>query len=152
MVGIKFKVPIGYHNHLSKIFYSIDVMNYDWDIITDDIFDPKRADNLSGIFCADTVDGKCFLDKISKDSYQLIFVDIKAYPVGSEHKEMQTYEEYMNSDCQIVLLCIDSAYIDFFCKDESILEVVYKNCLSNDYENIKVLSELEAENHYLIAF
>jgi hypothetical protein len=65
---------------------------------------------------------------------------------------MQTYEEYMNSDCQIVLLCIDSAYIDFFCKDESILEVVYKNCLSNDYENIKVLSELEAENHYLIAF
>jgi len=152
LVGIKFKVPIGYHDHLCKIFDSIDVTNFDWDIITDDIIDPDRTKNISGIFCADTVDGRCLLSRITKKSYQLIFADLKAYPVGSEHKTINTFEDYISSDCQIVLLCIDSAYIDFFCKNASVLDTVHKNCLANDYENIEFLSEIEAINHYMTAF
>jgi len=78
--------------------------------------------------------GEEFFKSISRDNYYLIFVDIKAYPADSERVEIKTFEDYSNSNCEIVLLCTDSIFIEFYSKDKTVLDKVYNNGLENDFE------------------
>lgn len=46
---------------------------------------------------------------IDNNKYYLIFANLKAYPKGAKIKDVMSYEEYIVSECQIVLLVIDWA-------------------------------------------
>ncbi|MDR2570583.1 MAG: DUF2691 family protein [Oscillospiraceae bacterium] len=158
MMGIRFEVENEYGNFLKQIFSSVDVINYEWQIVTNDsiksmikIGDRFFSENLFGD--GDTViDGKTFLKNINLKSYYMIFIDLKAFLIGSTHKEIQSYEDYLNSDCQIVFMCVDSSYIEVFCKDKSILEIIHKNCINYNFMNIELISHEECLGRSMLAF
>ncbi len=153
MIGIDIKVPNQYGNYLHKIFSGINLLNYDWKINTDDFIYYENGEMKEGIFNeADVLNGEEFFKCISKDSYYMIFTDIKAYPLGSNRIEIKTFEDFLSSSCKMVLLCTDSMFIEFYSKDREVLDKVYNNCIENDFEKVEYRSAEDVSGRNLIAW
>lgn len=152
MIGLDIKVKNEYNNYLYKIFNGINLSDYIWDIITDDILYINDGDLKENIFSTDVIEGDEFLKCISKDSYYMIFVDIKAYPIGNQSMEIEIFEDFMNSNCVMILLCTDSAFIEFYCKDKEILDKVFNNCVGTDFETVEYLSVADITRRTFMAW
>lgn len=152
MLGLTFKIENKYNNFLYKIFDSVDVLNYRWEIIHDEILYKEDEGIKQGLFASDVLTGQDFLNTIKKKSYYMIFVDLKAFAVDSAYVEINTFQDFLESDCQIILLCVDSEFIDFYCKEKSILDIVYNNCVKYGFRSVEYLSLEEAHKRGVIAF
>lgn len=157
MIGLDIKLKNGYNNYLYKIFCGIDLSSCLWEIITDEIYYDEDGEIKEQFFGADIISGEEFIKCISRDSYYIIFADIKAYPLsnehslGNEHVEIKTLDDFLNSNCQMILLCTDCTFIEFYCKDRDILDKVYNNCIGDDFVKTEYKSVAEVSERVLIA-
>lgn len=152
MIGLDIKVNNEYNSYLHKMLNGIDFLKYQWQIYADQIFYKENGNLDQGIFNACVLSGEEFIKCISRNSYWFIFVDIKAYKVGSESAEIETFEDFISSDCELVLLCTDSSYIEIYCKDKEILDMIYNNCTGDEFDKVQYVSCDEASGRGLIAF
>ncbi|MEL7568270.1 MAG: DUF2691 family protein [Dehalobacterium sp.] len=152
MIGLDIQVKNVYNNYLYKIFYGIDLLNYLWEIITDDFLYYEHGEIQEQFFGADVMNANEFIKCISRDSYYMIFVDIKAYRLGSEHMKIKTLEDFLKSDCEMILLCTDSTFIEFYCKDRDILDKVYNNCIGDNFVKTEYKSVTEVSERVLTAW
>lgn len=65
---------------------------------------------------------------------------LKAFPKGKSIEEVLTYEEFLNCQCQFVLLVIDSSYVAVYCKDNETLDDLYLNAVRKGFENVKYIT------------
>ena len=64
--------------------------------------------------------GRVSVEKLVKDNiYYLIFADLKAYPKGEIAIDIETYEEFKESKCEVVVLAVDAQYIQIYAKDQN---------------------------------
>lgn len=78
---------------------------------------------------------------IESNKYYLIFANLKAYPKRANIKDVISYEEYLLSECQIVLLVIDSVYISVYCKDRESLEDLYDHIKKQGFESLEYITD-----------
>lgn len=152
MIGLDIKVKNGYSNYLNKIFNGIDLFNYVWEINADDFLYSENGEVKGDFFGADVLNAEEFIKCISRDSYYMIFADIKAYPLGNERIEIKAFEDFLKSSCEMVILCTDSAFIEFYCKDREVLDKVYNNCIDNGFEKVEYKSVADVAERSLIAW
>ena len=152
MVGLDIKIKNEYSNYLYKIFDRIDLSKYIWKINTEDFLYTDNGSTKQNFFGADILSGEEFYRCISRDSYYMIFADIKAYPIGSTQTEIKTFGDFWESDCEIVFLCTDSTFVELYSKDRSILDRVYNNCKTNGFEDVKCRSFMDASERNLVAW
>lgn len=152
MIGLDIKVKNRYSNYLYKIFEGIDLLNYVWEINTDDFLYYDGGDLKQNIFGSDILNGEELLKCISRDSYYMIFVDIKAYPLGSDRIDIRIFEDFLKSNCEIVLLCTDSTFIELYSKDRDVLDRIYHNCKGIDFENVEYVSAEDVSERNFIAW
>ncbi|WP_408638356.1 DUF2691 family protein [Paenibacillus aestuarii] len=92
------------------------------------------------------LNGEELLQFINTDvSQYIIFTDLKAFPIGSHILKIDKYEEFIKSDCELILLSVDSSYTSIYCKDPKLLSELYVNM-----ESLKVdkLSYITDENDF----
>ncbi len=77
---------------------------------------------------------------LENDSYYVIFADLQAYSKG-EIVEINTYEEFEKSNCELVLLVVDSYYATIYCKDKDKLELLFKNAQNYAFENVAYVTD-----------
>jgi len=152
MIGVDIRVENKYGNYLYRLFNGINLLNYVWEINFEDFLYSEDGEIKENFFGADVLNGEDFSKCISRDSYYMIFSDIKAYPLGSERIEIKTFEDFIKSNCEIVFLCTDSAFIEFYSKNREILEKVYENCITNDFEKVEFKSAEEVAGRNLLAW
>ncbi|MGY0374230.1 DUF2691 family protein [Clostridium sp. JNZ J1-5] len=152
MIGLDIKVKNGYSNYLNKILDGINLFNYVWEINADDFLYSDNSEVKESFFGADTLSAEGFIRCISRDSYYMIFADIKAYPLGSERAEIETFKDFLRSSCVMVILCTDSSFIEFYCKDRITLDKVYNNCINSDFEKVEYKSADDVSERSLIAW
>lgn len=156
MIGIRFQIPNEYNNFLLKIFSHVDVMQYEWDIITDSSLEKDILTNKmktsSGIFTSNKLTGEMFLKCISKNNYYMIFVDIKAFSKTGRHSCIFSFADFVNSDCQLIFLCTDSQFVTVFCKDMGVLKQISDNCLQFGFQNINFIRYQDGNQFEVIAF
>lgn len=152
IIGLNIKVKNEYNNYLYKLFSSIDLLNYKWYVITDDCLYSENGEIKQKIFNKDIVIGQDFFKYISLKDYYMIFLDLKAYPLSGKYSEIRVFEDFLESECEIILLCIDSTFIEFYSKDKSILDKVYKNCGKFNLESVEYISVENARGRSMIAF
>lgn len=152
MIGLDIKVKNGYSDYLNKLFSGIDLFNYVWEINTDDFLYSENGEVKGNFFGADVLNAEEFIKCISRDSYYMIFADIKAYPLDSERIEIKTLEDFLRSSCEIVLLCTDSIYIEFYSKSKEILDKAYNNCKGSNFEKIEFKSVKDVSGRNFIAW
>ncbi|MED1114622.1 DUF2691 family protein [Bacillus paramycoides] len=130
--GITVDIPGGYDNLLWKVLKPIDITAFDWKVGNEESY--LIAGNGLGpeLFSEDNEVMKgSELKKLLKDNiYYLIFVDLKAYPKGEVLGEIETYEEFKESMCEVVVLVADGDYIQIYAKDQEVIEMMYENALN----------------------
>lgn len=152
MIGLDIKVKNEYNNYLYKIFYGIDLLKYIWQINADDFLCSIDNEIKQNLFGTDLLNGEEFLKCISRDSYYMIFADIKAYSPGSDCVEIKTFDDFLESSCQMVLLCTDSTFIEFYSKNRDMLDKVYYNCIGNNFEKVEYRSAEDVSKRSFIAW
>ena len=153
MIGLDIRVENEYNNYLYKIFNGINLSNYVWQIITEDILYRENGELKESLFKSNVLSGEEFFKYIFKDSYYLIFADIKAYPVGNEpNKRIENINDFLKSGCEFIFLCTDSKFLEFYSKDKEVLDKVYKNCIDNKFEEVKYMSIEDVSERSMIAW
>ena len=148
--GITFEIPNGYGKYLFEILSDININRFTWRIGGGESYIKETGEALFPSLC--TVTGKNFYEIISKEEYYLIFVDLKAFPNKLGVKEISTYQDFVNSECQFVFLLVDSSYVTIYSKDQNIIQQLFSKGLSVGYENIEYITDENDRNKTLIAF
>ena len=140
-----------YSNYLYKIFRNTNVRHYYWDVITDGTI-INRENMEQNIFTKDVLSGDEFLDCIKHKDYYLIFVDLKAYSRKDDIREITTFSEFLESNCKIIFLCVDTVECTVICKDIQTLEIIYNNCLEDAFISVEKKSVMDMQNREMYAF
>ncbi|RAV21517.1 DUF2691 family protein [Paenibacillus contaminans] len=143
MRGISFEIPNEYGKWLPNILKPIDCKEYNWIIGAGEEY--KLQDNDLVSLFPDDVDilkGKELLQFIDTTEPQyIIFADLKAFPLESNLLEIDSYEDFLISDCELILLIVDSVYTSLYCKDVETLNELYANASSLNVDSLTYITD-----------
>lgn len=136
--GISFLKENG-RGKLCKIFEGIDVTNFNWYYVADE--SEVWTDNENEeYFDKKYYSGKEFLRCIDKDGY-VIFLKLQAYSGDVKVENVTSYEEYVKSDCQIIVLIYDCEYVEIYCKDTKLTKSFFDQVKRMNYGNVELITD-----------
>ncbi|PFN27669.1 DUF2691 family protein [Bacillus cereus] len=133
--GIFVDIPNEYDNLLWKVLKPIQISSFDWWVGSEESYLVARGGLDDALFPEEpsVVEG-LDLKKLVKDNiYYLIFADLKAYPKGEAAVDIETYEEFKESKCEVVVLVVDSQYIQIYAKDQKAIKLMYENAMNQGF-------------------
>lgn len=133
--GITVDIPNEYDNLLWKMLKPIDISSFDWWVGSEESYLVARGGLDEALFPEEPsiVEGSD-LKRLFKDNiYYVIFADLKAYPKGEEVVDIETYEEFKESKCELVLLVADCTYVIVYAKDQEAIELMYENAIDQGF-------------------
>jgi len=140
--GVSFKLPNEYGTFLGDVLKPIDIASFSWRI--GDVESYQIIDNelCEALFPEDkkTIEGTSLKNIIENGSYYIIFADLQAYPKG-KITEINTYEEFVESNCELVLLVVDSYYATIYCKDKDKLKLLFKNAQDYAFKDVAYITD-----------
>lgn len=153
--GVRFLVPNEYGHLLQDVLNTIDVERYFWHIDSVEIYksndDEGSGDNLFPLDNSNRIlSGKKFKKLISENIYYTIFGEFKAFTKDSEVREINTFEDFRKSKCEIVLLIVDSIYYDIYCKDVNTILSIYESSVQSGYDNVEFIDEKDTRTRLLV--
>ncbi|WP_270606775.1 DUF2691 family protein [Bacillus mobilis] len=133
--GVIVDIPNEYDNLLWKVLKPIDITLFDWRVENEESYFVLSDELGPELFSEDNkVMSGLELKKLIKDNiYYLIFADLKAYPKGEVLEEIETYEEFKESKCELVLLVADCTYVTIYAKDQKAIELMYENARNQGF-------------------
>ncbi len=136
--GLTFKIQNEYSNFLARILRNIDISKYYWSISEDEIFNKLNNEFL---FNNDKYNGIEFEKIINGNIYYIIFANIKAYLIETEYEDILNYDDFIKSNCQMIILCYDSEFIEIYCKDLSEIEIIKENARQISIGEIEYITD-----------
>ncbi|PFU37900.1 hypothetical protein COK86_26760 [Bacillus cereus] len=133
--GITVDIPNEYDNLLWKVLMPIDISLFDWWVGSEESYLVARGGLDEALFPEEPsiVEG-ADLKRLFKDNiYYVIFADLKAYPKGEEVVDIETYEEFKESKCDLILLVADCTYVTVYAKDQEAIELMYENAIDQGF-------------------
>ena len=149
MRGISFKVNSSEKSVLSIILQNIDIEKLFCKITDDDITmdrdmtmnKDKTMNKDISIFTEEQVNGETFKNIISTVGYTVIFANIKAYPDKSMNDSINDYDDFLKSNCILIILCSDLYDYEIYSKSEEMIEMIKYNCIKKGYDEIEYITE-----------
>ena len=153
MRGISFEIPNAYGKYLLELLDGLDITEWTWKIGDGESYVIQKDALGEPLFSNDCLlDGDELGRIISMDDYYLIFVDLKAFSKTSSVRDITTYQEFMESDCQFVILIVDCSYVTIYAKDQHTVQHLFLKAIANGYENTEYITDENDERTTLIAF
>ena len=140
--GIIFKIPNEYGKILGDLLKPFNIESFNWYIGGEESYFIQN-DTLGKLMFHEDIygmDGRVLKELLENNEYYIIFANFKAFLREKDVIDVQTYEEFLNSDCQLVLLVVDCEYATVYCKDQGKLEALYHNAISNGYEDVQYIT------------
>ncbi|MGG1663394.1 DUF2691 family protein [Brevibacillus sp. NRS-1366] len=142
--GISFLIPNEYGRFISDILELMDCKLYDWligsghilNVVNDQLVDEELFYGSEAI-----VSGSELSSRINCNLYYTIFADLKGFPKGKRISIIETYEDYFQSDCEIVLLITDSIYVSVYSKDLLLLDLLHSNAISKGFQSVRYITD-----------
>ncbi|MFM9278173.1 DUF2691 family protein [Paenibacillus jiagnxiensis] len=140
--GISLEIPNEYGSFLGEILGPFDMAVFNWYTGGEESYLVKNGE-LRELLprMIEGMDGRLLKDILENNTYYLIFADLKAFPKGEIVTDLRTYEEFVNSDCQLVLLVVDSVYVTIYCKEEEKVDRLYYNAKIKGYDNVDYITD-----------
>ena len=136
MRGISFQISNSDQNILWTILEGVECEKLWWHISEDEIYN-KMGES---IFKNEYINGENFRC-IIHENHSIIFANLKAYLPNSIPHDIQNYEEFIKSECQLILLCADGFYYEIYAKDNSIIGIINDNAIKNMFSNIENITD-----------
>ncbi|MBD3918947.1 DUF2691 family protein [Paenibacillus sp. PR3] len=140
--GISFVIRNEYGSVLKYMLAPLPVAAYNWYVGGEESY--RVVENeMEPLFTREYfgMDGSTLQQIIEHPNVYLIFLGLKAFPFNSEIIDVRTYEEFLSSDCQFLLLIIDSVYVAMYCKDQILLADLYYNAMNLGYEKVQYITD-----------
>lgn len=135
-IGIEFKIPNEYGRFLREILEQINLDKYIWKIEEDEIYvNDNKESNDDFLFKNSMYKNADFKRIIAQEDYYIVFANIKLY-IKQDNIIINTYKDFMESSCILILLITDSEFVEIYSKDENLLDEIYDNALKNKFCNI----------------
>ncbi|MGO5549103.1 DUF2691 family protein [Wansuia hejianensis] len=137
--GVSFNIPQLKSNTLWKIFSAIDINKYYWYIIQSQT---EVWDNLleNDFFKQECYPGEEFSTCIQSNHY-IVFLKLQAYSTFTNMRNMCEYNDYIKSDCQLILLVHDCEYVELYSKDQYTINLIYQRAAANGYKEIEYIMD-----------
>ncbi|WP_313237310.1 DUF2691 family protein [Sporosarcina ureae] len=153
MRGVSFEIPNEYGKQLFDILKEVDVSRWGWQIGDGEAYIIENDTLGKDLFGTIThLTGKELMNLISINEYYLIFADLKAYLNVESECKIESYEDFLKSDCQFVLLIVDSSYVTIYSKNKSTIQSLYNQAVAAKYKEIEYITDDNDERTTLIAF
>lgn len=137
--GVSFEISQTTTDTLWKILSCINIENFCWFNIEDqnETWSDVKG---SAFFDSNYYDGMIFKKHIQSKHY-IVFLKLQAFLQGEKFSNVHTYEEFLFSNCKILLLVNDCRFVEIYCKDEFVSKSIYENALLNNFTNIEYITE-----------
>ncbi|MFJ6268247.1 DUF2691 family protein [Lysinibacillus xylanilyticus] len=141
--GIGFEIPNEYGRFLWEVLTPFEITKFIWLSGGEESY-LVEDDELGKLLFTDEVnwiEGLSLKELLEDNRYYLIFVDLKAYSKEINPSLIETYRDFLNSDCELVLLVVDSVCVTIYCKDSEKLERLYDNAMIKGFENLQYITD-----------
>lgn len=137
--GVSFKIPQVNSNVLWNILGCIDLNKYFWKCIDtqSEIWTNKTNE---AFFSDEYYSGEQFTKRIRSD-YYIVFLKLEAYYKIDDFNDIHTYEDFINSDCQILFLINDCEFVEIYIKNHKDMVAIYRNANKMNFENVRYITE-----------
>jgi hypothetical protein len=141
--GASFEIPNEYGKYLAEILKPIEITASNWYIGGEESYIVGDGTLDISLFDGEIfgMKGSSLKNVIENNEYYLIFANLKAFPKDIEVIDIQSYEEFLNSSCQLILLVIDSSYIAIYCKDQDQLEGLFNNAINLGFDKVNYITD-----------
>ena len=120
---------------VSSLLSNVNVEDYYWTILESEVY--KKADPVE---CDGRYTGKEF-KKALKDLDACYIVRINIQASKKVIDAVEYYDEYINGECELVILIHDVIYNEVYCKLAKECDLIKKNCLQLDYDEFEVIND-----------
>lgn len=114
-----------------------------WTLDEDDIIDESRANKMLDLEHEENLTSD-ELREIFKKPLQVIFARLMRWPLEGKISRIDTYSDYIKSDCSLAILCVDGYDYEVYCKDEREVHKFFR--FFKDEVNVKRLEYFVDEN------
>ena len=152
-IGVFFEVPNDSIDNISHLLEPIPFYEYQWLINNDEILVIKNNQITNeDLFKEDKIiDGERLYNIVSINNYYTIFVNLYSFPKYADVKQINNYEEFLKSECNIVISIFDSSYVMVWCKDRKLVSNIYNYAITRGYIDVKWISDKDLiERKYYI--
>ena len=126
MIGYKYNLIMkdcSMNSIVSSLLSNVNVEDYYWTILESEVY--KKADTVE---CDGRYTGKEFKKALKDlDSCYIVRINIQASKRVIDAVEY--YDEYINGECELVILIHDVIYNEVYCKLAKECDLIKKNCL-----------------------
>jgi hypothetical protein len=123
MFAIQIKMKNDYNNFIGKIFLGVDLSTYFWNIEYEEII-PESTLSIGLLY------PKEFLNLFFSQEYYVVFLDMKAFNKVEEICHIETLDQFISSECQLMVLCYDSIYCEIYSKNPDVISSIKTNCIN----------------------
>lgn len=135
MIGIETKYESSYGKLIYELLKGIDFNDYKFEVVQQEIICSSKNDDI--LFSKISI-GTEFINEINCDeNYYVLEFNLRIYPLKSEIKEIENYSDYVNSECEFMLLISDNEYIEVYSKNNYLLNVIIENLKSKNINYIE---------------
>lgn len=139
--GIEFQIPSDNGKYLFNILEKIDLDTCHCYVEFNEIYRFDGDQNLLCLLDKNFYQGNELKKIIRGNEYIVIFLELFIYQENKKFKEIQTYDDFTNSECEMILLIADSSYATLYHKNKSILNSLYKQFRLAGYSDISYIDE-----------
>lgn len=139
MIGLKFEIKNEYDTILYKVLYNIDCSQYKWKIVEEEVLTHNTNNDNHNFFIKDKYTNDEFKKLIKKIHYP-IFLNLQMFKINSKIKSIENYNQYLNSDCELIIFILDNEFVEIYAKEQKMLEKIYDNALKFDFKNIEFIN------------
>ena len=80
---------------------------------------------------------KEFQEKIDSDVYYIIFLNLQLFKNGTKIVKINTYKDFVSSDCELILFVTDSKFVQIYSKQSAIINKIKENLELNNINIIQ---------------
>ena len=136
--GISFQIPNSHDKHIAHILSGIDPNQYVWRINEDEVY---RTVDFEYLFSKNVYSGKELQELISAQDYYAVFLNLQGYMSENDIAEINSYEDFLNSKCKIIVLLADNTFVDIYAKDINLIETIHLSAKEYDYTDISYITD-----------
>jgi hypothetical protein len=145
-MGLSFEIPNKYGTYLFEIIKPLPYAEFQWLIDDDEIYKIINGEFLDeGLFhnTDNVITGNELYKIATSCSQYLIFVTLRAFNKNENIVPVKNYQEFLDSDCQIILGVYDCSYVMLWCKNNSLISMMFNYIQEKGFDNLQYITEDE---------
>ena len=141
--GITFEIPNEHGQYLKDILSCVNISELNWYNDCGEAYIIGNGELEASLFHENEciIDGDILQKRISDNLYYLIFADLKGFPRNIEAKNLETYEEFIASECTFIILVVDCVYVSIYSKDIAQIKLLFELAKGEAYKDIEFIEE-----------